>query len=56
MHSGSVESRDLFPGALEMMILQILRRQPDLVAGAEVGHLTQVVLERTDEIAEQAQA
>ena len=28
MHSGSVESRDLFPGALEMMILQILRRQP----------------------------
>jgi PadR family transcriptional regulator PadR len=28
MKSGSVESRDLFPGALEMMILQILRRQP----------------------------
>jgi len=28
MNSGSVESRDLFPGALEMMILQILRRQP----------------------------
>jgi len=24
----STESRDLFPGALEMMILQILRRQP----------------------------
>jgi len=28
MKSGSVESRDLFPGALEMMILQSLRRQP----------------------------
>lgn len=28
MKSGSLESRDLFPGALEMMILQILRRQP----------------------------
>ena len=28
MKSGSIESRDLFPGALEMMILQILRRQP----------------------------
>src|SRR2546427_11397739 len=28
MNSGSAESRDLFPGALEMMILQILRRQP----------------------------
>jgi transcriptional regulator len=27
MKSGS-ENRDLFPGALEMMILQILRRQP----------------------------
>jgi transcriptional regulator len=27
MNSGSV-GRDLFPGALEMMILQILRRQP----------------------------
>ena len=25
---GSIESRDLFPGALEMMILQSLRRQP----------------------------
>jgi PadR family transcriptional regulator, regulatory protein PadR len=28
MKSGSVEGRDLFPGALEMMILQSLRRQP----------------------------
>jgi PadR family transcriptional regulator len=28
MKSGSLESRDLFPGALEMMILQSLRRQP----------------------------
>jgi PadR family transcriptional regulator PadR len=28
MGSGSVENRDLFPGALEMMILQILRRRP----------------------------
>ncbi len=28
MKRGSVESRDLFPGALEMMILQVLRRQP----------------------------
>ena len=28
MNSGSAENRDLFPGALEMMILQILRRQP----------------------------
>jgi PadR family transcriptional regulator, regulatory protein PadR len=28
MKSGSSESRDLFPGALEMMILQILRRRP----------------------------
>src|SRR2546423_15693299 len=28
MNQGSVDSRDLFPGALEMMILQILRRQP----------------------------
>src|SRR6476659_3255170 len=28
MNSGSVENRDLFPGALEMMILQVLRRQP----------------------------
>src|SRR3954467_10924538 len=28
MKSGSVESRDLFPGALEMMILQSLRREP----------------------------
>jgi transcriptional regulator len=28
MKSGSPESRDLFPGALEMMILQTLRRQP----------------------------
>ena len=28
MKSGSVENRDLFPGALEMMILQMLRRQP----------------------------
>jgi PadR family transcriptional regulator PadR len=27
MKSGSLESRDLFPGALEMMTLQILRRQ-----------------------------
>src|SRR5215813_10042778 len=28
MKPGSVESRDLFPGALEMMILQSLRHQP----------------------------
>ena len=28
MKSGSSESRDLFPGALEMMILQSLRRRP----------------------------
>jgi transcriptional regulator len=28
MNMGSFESRDLFPGALEMMILQTLRRQP----------------------------
>jgi PadR family transcriptional regulator, regulatory protein PadR len=28
MKSGSVESRDLFPGALEMMILQVLRGGP----------------------------
>jgi PadR family transcriptional regulator PadR len=28
MPSGSAENRDLFPGALEMMILQSLRRQP----------------------------
>lgn len=27
-HSKKPESRDLFPGALEMMILQSLRRQP----------------------------
>ena len=27
-HMGSIESRDLFPGALEMMILQIIRRRP----------------------------
>jgi PadR family transcriptional regulator len=27
MKSGSIENRDLFPGALEMMILQSLRRQ-----------------------------
>jgi PadR family transcriptional regulator PadR len=28
MNSGSAESRGLFPGALEMMILQVLRGQP----------------------------
>jgi transcriptional regulator len=28
MEPGSTESRDLFPGALEMMILQVLKRQP----------------------------
>jgi transcriptional regulator len=28
MNTGSPDSRDLFPGALEMMILQTLRRQP----------------------------
>ncbi len=28
MKVGSSDSRDLFPGALEMMILHILRRQP----------------------------
>ena len=28
MKPGSPEDRDLFPGALEMMILQIIRRQP----------------------------
>src|SRR6266850_5932011 len=28
MNSGSGENRDLFPGALDLMILQILRRQP----------------------------
>src|SRR3989449_11537606 len=28
MNAGSAENRDLFPGALEMMILQVLRRQP----------------------------
>ena len=28
MKSGSAEGRDLFPGALEMMILHVLRRQP----------------------------
>jgi PadR family transcriptional regulator PadR len=28
MGTGSPESRDLFPGALEMMTLQALRRQP----------------------------
>jgi transcriptional regulator len=28
MKTGSVESRDLFPGALEMMILRVLQRQP----------------------------
>jgi transcriptional regulator len=39
MKSGSVESRDLFPGALEMMILQSLRRQP-LHGYALVQHIT----------------
>src|SRR5712664_100878 len=39
MNSGSAESRDLFPGALEMMILQILRRQP-LHGYALVQHIT----------------
>lgn len=28
MNTGPTESRDLFPGALEMMILQVLSRQP----------------------------
>jgi PadR family transcriptional regulator, regulatory protein PadR len=28
MAPGSADSRGLFPGALEMMILQVLRRQP----------------------------
>ena len=28
MKQGSTDNRDLFPGALEMMILQIIRRQP----------------------------
>jgi PadR family transcriptional regulator, regulatory protein PadR len=28
METGKQESRDLFPGALEMMILESLRRQP----------------------------
>lgn len=39
MKSVSPESRDLFPGALEMMILQSLRRQP-LHGYALVQHIT----------------
>lgn len=39
-HSKKPESRDLFPGALEMMILQSLRRQP-MHGYALVQHIKQ---------------
>lgn len=38
--SGKAESRDLFPGALEMMILQSVRRQP-MHGYALVQHIKQ---------------